>query len=171
MKGYIQVYTGKGKGKTTAAFGLALRAAGRGLRVFIGQFCKKRICGEHKALKKFSDYIIIKRYGTDKFITGKPSGKDIRTALRGLHETAAAIISGKYGVVILDEINTAINLCLISADDLISIMDSKPDNVELVLTGRGANKKIIARADLVTEMREIKHYYGKGVKARKGIEY
>ena len=171
MKGYVQVYTGNGKGKTTAAFGLALRAVGSGLRVFIAQFCKKRICGEHVALKRFNDLITIKRYGSGKFIKGEPSAKDVRSARIGLIEASAATVSGKYDMVILDEANGAVALKLIDVEGLIDIIDFKPDDVEIVITGRNVNRKIIQRADLVTEMREVKHYYKNGVKARKGIEY
>ena len=171
MKGCIQVYTGNGKGKTTAALGLALRAAGCGLEVFIAQFAKKRICGEHISLKRFHDLITVKRYGSKKFITGKPSKRDIEIAQKGLREASAAIASGKYDVVILDEANDAAAIGLISIENLITLIDSKPYAVELVITGRNAHKNIIRRANLVTEMREVKHYYRNGIKARKGIEY
>jgi cob(I)alamin adenosyltransferase len=171
MKGYIQVYTGNGKGKTTAALGLAIRAAGCALRVFIAQFAKKRICGEHIALKRFNDLITIKRYGSEKFIKGKPSKADIRIAQKGLKEVSTAIASGRYDMVILDEANDTAAIGLISVENLVELIDSKPDAVELVITGRNAHKNIIRRADLVTEMREVKHYYRKGIGARKGIEY
>lgn len=171
MRGYVQVYTGKGKGKTTAALGLALRAAGQGLRVYIAQFCKKRICGEHIALKKLKNFITIEQFGAEKFIKGKPSLKDIRNAQKGFLESLTAIFSGKYDIVILDEINDAVSLGLIDAESVADAIDSKPDEVELIITGRDAHKKIIQRADLVTDMREIRHYYKNGVNARKGIEY
>ena len=171
MKGYVQVYTGDGKGKTTAALGLALRAAGCGLKVFIAQFCKKRICGEHIALKRFNNLITIKRYGSEKFIKGKPLLKDIRNAQKGLLESSSAMFSGKYDMVILDEVNDAAALGLIDVESITDIIEFKPDEVEIVITGRNAHRKIAQRADIVTEMREIKHYYKNGVKARTGIEY
>ena len=171
MKGYIQVYTGKGKGKTTAALGLALRAAGCGLKVFIAQFCKKRTCGEHIALKRFEDVITVKRFGSAKFIKGIPSHKDIQIAVKGLREASKAVASGEYDIVILDEANDAVSLGLITVNNLIALIESKPDKVELVITGREANRKIYQHADLITDMREVKHYYKNGIKARKGIEY
>lgn len=171
MRGYVQVYTGNGKGKTTAALGIALRAAGHGLRVYIAQFCKKQTCGEHIALKKLKGFITIKQFGTGKFIKGKPSAKDIKNAQKGFLESLTAIFSGKYDIVILDEMNDAVSIGLIDVERVAEAIDSKPDEIELIITGRNASKKIIQRADLVTDMREIRHYYKNGVKARKGIEY
>ncbi len=171
MKGYVQVYTGDGKGKTTAAFGLALRAAGAGLRVFIAQFAKGKKFSEHKALERFPDLIIIKQYGSGEFIKGKPSDEDIKAAHDGLSEVRSALSSGNFDVIILDEANIATHFGLISVDELLELIDSRPANVELVITGRRADKRIIDRADLVTEMVELKHYYQKGADARKGIDY
>ncbi|MCD6327100.1 cob(I)yrinic acid a,c-diamide adenosyltransferase [bacterium] len=170
MKGYIQVYTGNGKGKTTAALGLALRAAGAGLSVFIAQFVKGRHYGELEALKRLSDAITIKQFGQAAFILGKPTEQDIALARAGLDDVKNIIDSGEYDLVILDEANVATSLGLFSVDDLLSLIDLKPDDVELVITGRNADPKVIKRADLVTKMIEVKHYYKKGVKARKGIE-
>ncbi len=170
-KGYIQVYTGNSKGKTTAALGLALRAAGAGHRVFIAQFIKQRRCSEHKALEdRFSDIITFEQYGKG-FIRGAQPGKsDIEAAEKGVKEVKNIIASKQYDVVILDEINIAVHYGLVSIDELIEIMEKKPVEVELVLTGRYADSRIIEKADLVTEMKEIKHYSSRGVKARAGIE-
>lgn len=170
-KGYIQVYTGNSKGKTTAALGLALRAAGAGLKVFIAQFIKKRRCSEHKALERFSDLITFKQYGTGFLKGDKPTGQEINAAKKGLEEVKKIITSSKYDMVILDEINIAVHYKLISVDELLRVLDTKPAGVELVLTGRYADKRIIEKADLATEMKEIKHYLQKGIKARAGIEF
>lgn len=170
MKGYVQVYTGNGKGKTTAALGLALRAAGTGLRVLIVQFVKGRPYSEHKALEELKGFITIKIHGRRCFIHGKPKPADVKAAQRGLEEAESAIRSGKYDVVILDEATIATHFKLFPAYELVRLADEKPRNVELVITGRYADRALIKKADLVTEMREVKHYYRRGVKARKGIE-
>ena len=170
MKGYVQVYTGDGKGKTTAAFGLSLRAAGAGLRVFIAQFVKGMKYSEFVALEKLSDFIKVKQYGRDCFIFKKPDEEDIRLAREGLKDVEEIMRSGKYQMIILDEANIATYYNLFSVNDLLSFIHSKPDEVELVITGRMADPKIIEKADLVTEMKEIKHYYQNGVEAREGIE-
>ena len=170
MKGYIQVYTGNGKGKTTAALGLAIRAAGAGLKVFIAQFIKMGEYSEIKALKRFDDLITLEQYGTGRFIKGKPSASDIEIARKGIEKIKAAFTSGKYNVVIMEEANVAAKLGLLSVENILKIMDEKPKDVELVITGRGADPRIIEKADLVTEMKEVKHYFQKGVKARIGIE-
>ena len=170
MKGYIQVYTGNGKGKTTAALGLALRAAGAGLSIYMAQFIKKGDYSEIKALKKLSDNIVVEQFGEGRFIGGKPDATDIAAAQKGLKRIRKMITSGKFQMIILDEVNMAVAAGLISLSDLFDIIESKPENVELVLTGRNAHPDLIKRADLVTEMREIKHYYHNGVPARCGIE-
>lgn len=169
-KGYIQVYTGNGKGKTTAALGLALRAAGAGLKVYIMQFIKKRRCSEHKALERFSDLITIKQSGTGFLKTGRRTRREIEAARKGLKEIEEVIQSRRYDLVILDEINVATHYGLIDVDELLKILDSKPPQVEVILTGRYADERVIERADLVTEMKKIKHYRDAGVKARCGIE-
>ena len=170
MKGYIHVYTGDGKGKTTAAFGLALRAVGAGLRVYIAQFVKGMKYSELNSVKKFNDLITLKQYGRSCFIKRKPEQADIDIAQNGFDEIKEIIKSAKYNLVILDEINIAVSYNLIDEDDLIKLMESKPDDLELVITGRYATPNIIEIADLVTEMKEIKHYYQNGIKARLGIE-
>jgi len=171
-KGYIQVYTGSGKGKTTAALGQAIRAAGIGLRVYIGQFLKAHECGELQSLKKLSSLITIEQFGRKGFIhpTENPDEEDIRRAREGLKKCLDAMLSQKYSIIVLDEINVAISFDLIEEKIVHSFLDKKPENVEIILTGRFAPESIIKRADLVTEMKEIKHYYNKGVRARDGIE-
>ena len=170
MKGYVHIYTGDGKGKTTAAIGLAIRAAGAGVKVFFGQFLKSGHYSEHEALKRFSDMIEIRQYGRECFIKNKPQKEDVEAARRGLSEVKDIINSGKYDLVILDEANIAVYYGLIEVDQLIEILRQRPSHVEVVITGRNADPKLIEEADLVTEMREIKHYYRKGVLARIGIE-
>jgi cob(I)alamin adenosyltransferase len=169
-RGCVQVYTGDGKGKTTAALGLALRAAGAGLPVFIGQFCKARRAGEHVALERFADLITVRQYGTASFITGEPSDEDRALAQRGLAEAGEALGGGRYRVVILDEVDLATHFGLVSVEDVLALIAARPPQVELVLTGRRADPRVIAAADLVTEMVEVKHPYADGLPARKGIE-
>jgi cob(I)alamin adenosyltransferase len=169
MKGYVQVYTGNGKGKTTASLGLALRAAGAGLNVYIVQFLKKGDYSEIKALSRFEN-ITIEQYGLGKFVKGKPSDEDIAAGAKGYAKLVQILKEGKHDLVIAEEANVAVLCNLISEDQLLSLIDMKPASVELVITGRGATAKVIEKADLVTEMKEIKHYYKNGVKARIGIE-
>jgi len=170
MKGYVQVYTGDGKGKTTAALGLALRAAGAGLKVFIAQFVKGMVYSELVSMQRFDDLITLKQYGRTCFIDGEPEQADIDAAQAGFTELSRAVLSGEYDLVIIDEANIAIYYNLFMAEELLQLIDKKPAHVEMVITGRKADAKIVARADLVTEMKEIKHYYTRGVQARKGIE-
>jgi cob(I)alamin adenosyltransferase len=171
FKGYVQVYTGDGKGKTTAALGLALRAAGAGLKVYIAQFIKMGDYSEIKFLRnRLSDIITVEQFGLGRFTKGNPSGEDLRIARKGLEMIRKVLSSGKYDVVIMEEANIAVKYGMFSADDLIAVIDAKPENVELVITGRHAHPRIIERADLVTEMKKIKHYFEKGVAARIGIE-
>lgn len=169
-KGYIQVYTGNGKGKTTAALGLAVRAAGAGLRIFIAQFIKEVKCSEHALLEELSDRITVKQYGKGLIMGRKPSTADIEAAQAGYEEVKKVLLSQEYNVVILDEANVAAHLGLITVQELLELMALKPREVELVITGRYADEKVMEAADLVTEMREIKHYHGQGVQARRGIE-
>ncbi len=171
-KGYVQIYTGDGKGKTTAAFGLALRASGAGLKTIVIQFMKGQHYSELDAVKNLKGLVKIEQYGSKKFC--KPGDKDYaehhdlaRRALKRVHEV---INDDEYSVVILDEIITSLIFDLVTVDEIKDIIDKKPDNVELILTGRRAPQELIDAADLVTEMKEIKHYYQKGVDARKGIE-
>lgn len=172
FKGYIQVYTGKGKGKTTAALGVALRAAGHGLKTYIGQFLKGQDYGELHSARKLSQWIEVEQFGRKGFIhvTEDPDTEDIERARSGLKKCQEAMLSGKYAIVILDEINVAMHFHLISEKDVHDLLDEKPEHVEVVLTGRYAPKSLVNRADLVTEMKEVKHYHKKGVQAREGIE-
>ncbi len=170
MKGYIHVYTGNGKGKTTAALGLALRAVGADYKVFIGQFAKGTWYSELDAVRMLSDHITLKQYGRGGFIRNKPSEVDVQQAQAGLEEMKQIIYSGEYQVVIMDEVNIAVHYQLITVDELLQLMDNKAKSVELVITGRYADQRIVDRADLVTEMKDIKHYFQQGVKARVGIE-
>jgi cob(I)alamin adenosyltransferase len=170
MKGYIQVYTGDGKGKTTAALGLSLRAAGAGLSVYFVQFIKQGDYSEIEALKTLSNRIRVEQFGRGRFITGEPAPEDVAAAEAGLEKVRSAMGSGEYDVIILDEANGAVQLGLLQVSEFLKMLDEKPENLELVITGRGAHEAVVARADLVTEMKEIKHYYARGVAARTGIE-
>ncbi len=168
--GYIHVYTGNGKGKTTAAFGLAMRAAGREKKVIIIQFMKPdKGYGEQVSARKLG--IEIYPFGTDRFVSKKnPQKEDIEKANKAL-EFAKEKLKEIYDVMILDEINVALDFNLIKLEDVLSLLDSLPEKTELILTGRYAKDEIIKRAHLVTEMHEVKHYYKIGVMAREGIEY
>jgi cob(I)alamin adenosyltransferase len=169
-KGLVQVYTGNGKGKTTAALGLTLRAAGAGLKVYIMQFIKRSAYSEIRALAKLKS-VTIDQCGRGCFIKGKPKPVDIAHARAGLAKAAKRIASGKYSLVILDELNVALNAGLIKTKDVIRIIQKKPKKVELVLTGRYCPSCVMKHADLVTEMRKIRHPYDKGLPARRGIEF
>lgn len=170
MQGYVHVYTGNGKGKTTAALGLALRAVGAGLKVYMGQFIKSADYSEIKALKRFSDAITLEQFGRGCFIKGNPCEADIEAARKGLAAIEQALRSGRYDVVIADEANVAFGCKVIGEADLLHLIEIRPPGVELILTGRNAPAAVVERADVVTEMREIKHYYQQGVSARAGIE-
>ncbi|MEN7973168.1 MAG: cob(I)yrinic acid a,c-diamide adenosyltransferase [Verrucomicrobiota bacterium] len=169
-KGYVQIYTGNGKGKTTASLGLTLRAAGAGMKVFIGQFTKGKRCSEHAALERFDDLVTIKQYGNPGFIFGEPSDEDRELARKGLDEIRRIISEGNHDVVIMEEANIAVYYGLVSTDEMLEIIRTKPEHIELVITGRYAKPELIEAADLVTEMKEIKHYCEKGVPSRIGIE-
>jgi cob(I)alamin adenosyltransferase len=171
-KGYIQVYTGNGKGKTTAALGLAFRAMGCGLKTYIGQFMKGQKYSELNAAMMVSNYITIEQYGKTEFTRVKehPDTEDVRMAKAGLVKARKAMLSGKYDIVVLDEINTAHFFQLITVGEMLEFVTEKPEGVELIFTGRYAPKELIEAADLVTEMVEVKHYYRKGLVSRKGIE-
>ena len=169
MDGMLQVYTGNGKGKTTAAIGLAVRAAGAGMNVFIGQFVKGMKYNEIKVLNNIPE-ITVKQYGLDCFIEKDPTKEDIEAARAGLKEMEKIIKSGDYELVIMDEVSIAVYFNLFTNDELLEMIEKRADNVEIVLTGRYADKKLIEMADLVTEMKEIKHYYTQGIITREGIE-
>jgi len=165
----IQVYTGNGKGKTTAALGLALRASGAGLNVYIAQFTKGRCCSEHLALKKIKN-IRLEQFGQVGFIRNKIQQSDVQLSCQGIKRVKEVLACKKFQVIILDEINVALKLGLVSLKELLAIIKGAPDNIELVLTGRDAPQSLIKAADLVSRIDEVKHYYAHGIKARKGIE-
>lgn len=169
-QGFVQVYTGNGKGKTTAALGLALRAYGAGKKIFIGQFIKGKHYSELESIEKNLKEIIVKQYGLDCFIVNEPEEKDYIAANNGLDEMRKIIESGEYDLVIMDELNIALYYKLFDINKVLEIIKHKPKHVEIVITGRYAHEKIVEIADLVTEMKEVKHYYQQGVEARKGIE-
>ncbi len=171
-RGLVQVYTGNGKGKTTASLGLALRACGRKLRVCMIQFMKGgEPYGEHLAAERLAPYLTIHRTGRDGWVRkGDLHPDDVSEARRGLELAHKALASRQYDLVILDEINGAAWFGLVTVDEILDLVALKPGNVELVLTGRSADERVMAVADLVTEMREVKHYYQQGVQARIGIE-
>lgn len=169
-RGLVQVYTGNGKGKTTAAIGLAIRAAGAGLKVYISQFIKSGLYSEIRMLKKIRN-ITIEQCGRGCFIKGDPKTEDVDSARKGLEKCRKAIESAKYDIVILDEINPALESGLLKTEDVLEIIYGKPKNVEIVMTGRGCPKAILKRGDLITDMKEVRHPYHKGINARRGIEY
>jgi cob(I)alamin adenosyltransferase len=171
-KGYIQIYTGNGKGKTTAAIGQAVRAAGFGLKTYIVQFMKEFPYNELNSLKHLKEWITIEQFGGDEFVYKKePPGKnEIDKAHRGLAAAKAKMLSGKYDIIILDEVCVSIFFGLFSDEEILTFIKQKPENVELILTGRYCPEKLLDKADLVTEMNEVKHYYQEGVMSRKGIE-
>jgi len=168
--GYIHLYTGNGKGKTTAAIGLAIRTVGAGKRVFIGQFVKGMHYAELDALKRFPE-IEVRQFGLDCFIKNEPTQKDIDAARKGLDAVKPIIEENEFDLVILDEICIALYYKLFEVGEVLTLIKSKPSAMEVVLTGRYTPQVLIDIADLVTEMKEIKHYYNIGVEARKGIDY
>ena len=165
-EGYFQIYTGCGKGKTTASMGLAMRAVGSGLGVYIGQYYKSGNCGEVKTLlSRFPD-VTVEEYGS-----ADPLLDTLDDPNPFFEKPYKVLTSGNYDVVILDEMNIAVEFGLLSEEEAIEIIEARPQSVELVFTGRNALPSFIERADLVSEMCEVKHYYNQGVKARAGIEY
>lgn len=191
-KGYIQVYTGDGKGKTTAAIGLAIRALGAGGRVLFQQYMKGLAYSEHNILPNLSERLVLQTLGKPFFIAeegmmtdeekaafgdsvvffpaGKPPAEYVALVKAGLEDAYRAATSGEYDVIVLDELNCALRFGLAQWTDVARILDDRADTTEIVLTGRGAPPALLDRADLVTEMREVKHYYRQGVIARRGIE-
>ncbi len=173
LDGRFQIYTGNGKGKTTAALGLAVRAACAGYRVYIGQFMKGRNSSELALPEHFPGLISIEQYGSPRLIGKgeKPDAVDLGKAKAGLDSIGAAMLSGDYDLVVADEINVAVHMGLIDESEVVDLARKKPGKVELVFTGRHAPQTLIDEADLVTEMKEVKHYYAaEGLEARKGIE-
>jgi cob(I)alamin adenosyltransferase len=192
VRGYVQVYTGDGKGKTTAAIGLAVRAIGAGKRVLFLQFMKTRSYSEHSVLERLSPALTLVTLGKPFFLAkegtlseddmrafadevvifapGQPP-EDYRKAMAdGVERAKKAVSGGEYDVVILDEIIVAAYYELVSDDQIVDILSSRLDSVELVLTGRGASDELVARADLVTTMQNVKHYYDRGILARAGVD-
>jgi cob(I)alamin adenosyltransferase len=169
--GYVQIYTGDGKGKTTAAFGLAMRAAGRGLSVLVTQFMKADpSCGEVVSAERLG--IRVEQVGLDHWVRkGKVTSADLAAAAAGFGRARDLVAGGQYDVVVLDELITAVFFELVTIADACALLAGKPAHVELVATGRRAPDEIVAAADLVTEMRPVKHYFDAGVGAREGIEH
>ena len=170
-RGYVQIYTGTGKGKTTAALGLAFRAAGHGMRTYIGQFMKGQRYGELDAAQR-EPLITIEQY-SDEVCCVRPEDvtpEHVAQARQGLERAREAMRSGDYDILALDEVNVAIWFGLLDVEEVAAFLDQRPDGVEVILTGRNAPPELFERADLVTEMRELKHYFHRGVTSRKGIE-
>lgn len=171
-KGLIEIYTGDGKGKTTAALGLALRACGHGARVAIVQFMKGCARYGELAAVKYLPGVTLVHTGRDTCIfRGDETPEDFAEAARGLKEAEKFIVSGEYDLVILDEVNVAIDFGLLDADLVAALIGQKPEETEIVLTGRNAPKSLLEIADLVSEVKEIKHPYRKGIEARVGVDY
>lgn len=170
-KGCVQVYTGNGKGKTTASMGLMLRASGAGLKSYFGQFMKQGDMSEIQAMRRFlSEYITVEQYGSGGELFGPDRERDTKAARAGYEKARAALRSGQYDLVVLDEILVAAYLHLVEEEDVLRLIDERPEQTELILTGRYASKAVLEQADLVTEMEEVRHYYNDGVPARVGIE-
>lgn len=171
-KGYIHVYTGMGKGKTTAALGLALRAIGHGHRVFVGQFMKGVAYGEIAAAERLGGDLVIERFGEDSFVhPDAPREEDLQRAEQGLARIREVLHAGDFQVIVLDEINVTVAFGLLSESEVLALLDEKPDGVELILTGIQAPASFIERADLVTEMVERRHYFAqKRILSRPGID-
>lgn len=171
-RGLVIVITGNGKGKTTSAFGQALRAIGQGYKVLIVQFMKGRDYGEFMAAEKYLPRLTVRRFGLDSFVMrDNPAAVDIELARQGFEFAKKAIASGKYNIVILDEINVAVDFKLINLKQVVEMIKNKPPGLDLILTGRYAAKEIIRLADTVSEIKDIKHHYAAGIKDRAGIEY
>jgi cob(I)alamin adenosyltransferase len=171
-RGFVQIYTGNGKGKSTAAIGQAIRAAGFGLKTYIAQFMKEYPYNELNSIKYLSEWIEIEQFGGDEFVYKKqlPGEEELAKAKNGLQTAKEKMLSGEYDLIILDEAIVAIYFKLIKTEELTELIKQKPKNVELILTGRYCPEELIELADLATEMKEVKHYYQKGIKSRKGIE-
>lgn len=169
-KGQIHIYTGNGKGKTTAALGLSLRAVCAGKKVFFGQFIKGMDYSELKAAEYLPGFEI-RQFGRDCFIYNEPKEEDILAAREGLNICKEIIKNKDYDLVVLDELNIALYYKLFPVEEVIEMLENRADKVEIVITGRYAPQELIDLAHLVTEMKEIKHYYKTGLKARLGIEF
>jgi len=171
-QGLIQVYTGDGKGKTTCALGLALRAVGQGLKVFMVQFMKGRDTGETRAAARLAPDLTLQSFGRPVLVNlQSPAPEDLALAKEALDQARQVILAGEHDLVILDEINVALAYRLVPLEEVLEMLKTRPGWVEVVLTGRQAPPELMAAADLVTEMRPLKHYYDAGVPARRGIEW
>jgi cob(I)alamin adenosyltransferase len=168
----IQIYTGNGKGKTTAALGLALRACGQKKKVLMIQFMKGKVnYGELRSARKLPGFTI-KQFGRPSFVDKKnPAKEDLAGARKAVEFARRSITSGRYNIIILDELNVALDFQLVALKEVLELVAAMPEKMELVITGRYAHPKIVKLADLVSEVKEVKHYYRQGVPARKGIEY
>ena len=175
MKGYIQIYTGEGKGKTTACLGLLLRALGADYKVFFCQFLKDSLYSEIKMLRKIASSLsadlVIRQFGVKRRVSTTFTEQDREAAAGGFRELQTAVAGNQYDLVIADELCVAVHYGLVSLADVIDMLKTKPQNLELVITGRSACDELCAAADLVTEMKLIKHYFQEGIVARKGIEF
>jgi cob(I)alamin adenosyltransferase len=171
-RGTVQVYTGDGKGKTTAALGLALRAWGHGARVLVIQFMKGRInYGELEATRKLEGFDV-EQYGRETFVDrDEPAAEDVALAREALARAGQVVAENAYDLVVLDEVNVAVDYGLVETKEILDLVAAKPADMELVLTGRNAPAAFVEAADLVSEVREVKHHYREGVAARKGIEF
>lgn len=172
-KGLVMLYTGNGKGKTTAALGLALRAAGHGFSVFILQFMKgSETYGEIQAIRRHLPQVKVEQWGRESFVSkANPAWEDVDLAVKALARAREVVRSGEYDLVVLDEINVALDFRLVTLDAVLQLLDERPPHVDLVLTGRWAPQVLMDRADMVSEVQEIKHHYAEGVSAREGIEF
>ena len=168
--GYIQIYTGNGKGKTTAAIGVTMRAAASGMKVFFGQFMKNTPSSEHIIFADYPHSITLMQFGTGTFVRCSPGAEDYEKAAAGWEHCKKALQSGEYNLVVLDELNTTLKLGLLPVAEIAETIRRKPEQTEVIITGRYATEEIMNIADLITEMKEIRHYFSKGVGARKGIE-
>jgi cob(I)alamin adenosyltransferase len=172
-KGLVQIFTGAGKGKTTAALGTVLRAAGHGLKVLVIFFMKGGYAsGEYASLPKLPN-VDVAAFGLRQFVhkTDAINPEEVKEAKAALAKAREAMLSGNYDIIVMDEINTSLYFKLLEIEDVIQLVKDRPENVELIMTGRNADERIIEMADLVTEMVKVKHPYDKGIKAREGIEY
>jgi cob(I)alamin adenosyltransferase len=172
QKGLVIVITGNGKGKTTSAFGQVLRAVGQGYKVLVVQFMKGRKYGEYKAAKEYLPNVTVRLVGLDSFVMrDNPAPIDIEMAQKGFDLVKKAIKSGKYNMIIMDEINVAMDFKLVDLKEVIEVIKNRPAGIDLILTGRNAPAQIMELADTVSEIKEIKHHYAAGIKNRAGIEY
>ncbi len=169
--GLVMVFTGDGKGKTTAAVGQAMRALGHGYRVYMIHFMKGRDYGEFLAASSIPNLTIVKA-GRDSFVNrDDPDPVDVDLARDGFLQAEKAVVSGDYDLVVLDEINVAVDYGLIKENELLDLIKKKPENVSIILTGRCASPEVVKAADMVSEVLAIKHHYEKGAECCKGIEY